>query len=112
MGFNVPQEGDILSETEMTEFFAWRHNCALHGHTLPPEIERLVPTIGARTSDGTVYAGISPDTGKVMFTTPEDMPSVLTMKEALHYASGLLDAKGRKGFTLPSPDELSVLRNN
>jgi hypothetical protein len=36
------------------------------------------PQPGDRMEDGAVYAGISPETGKPMYTTPADAP--LTMK--------------------------------
>src|SRR5438552_817465 len=29
---------------------------------------------GDRMADGTIYAGVSPDTGKAMYTTPADAP--------------------------------------
>ena len=34
-----------------------------------------MPQIGDEMPDGTVYAGLSPDTNKPMYTTPADAPS-------------------------------------
>jgi hypothetical protein len=79
---------------------------------LPPEIERLVPKIGDRTSDGTVYAGISPETNAPLFTIGEEVPSALSWHAAAEFAEGLRDVKGRKGFQLPTPSEASVVWNN
>src|SRR3954453_23306138 len=40
--------------------------------------ENPEPQPGDRMQDGTIFAGVSPDTNKPMFTTPADAP--LTMK--------------------------------
>jgi hypothetical protein len=112
MGFSVPKPGEVLSETEMTEFFAWIDHCARAGNQLAPDIACLIPRIGDRTNDGTLYAGLSPKTGRAMFTTPDDAPSLSTLQQAERYAAELSDAKGRKGFQLPERGELSVLWNN
>src|SRR5947209_3721578 len=37
---------------------------------------------GERMPDGTIYAGISPDSQKPMYTTPEDAPLTYTFNEA------------------------------
>src|SRR5947209_16392862 len=70
---------------------------------------------GDRMADGTVYAGISPDTGKPMYTTPTDAPMTmkLTMKwqQAMAGAKGL-DAHGRKDWRVPTQGELNVLFEN
>ena len=39
------------------------------------EEEKSGPTIGEVMPDGTVYAGVSPETGKAMFTTAADAPA-------------------------------------
>src|SRR5262249_19594334 len=41
------------------------------------------PQIGDKMADGTIYAGISPDTGKKMFTTPADAPLTMRWKKAV-----------------------------
>jgi hypothetical protein len=67
--------------------------------------------------DGTICAGISPDTGKPMYTTDADASATMTFNEAKEYAAKLnlqdLDDTGqRKGWHLPTRDELKVLFNN
>src|SRR5713101_9753590 len=46
------------------------------------KLERTEPRIGDRMVDGTVYAGISPDTNKPMYTTPNDAPLTHTFNQA------------------------------
>jgi ATP-dependent Clp protease ATP-binding subunit ClpA len=65
----------------------------------------------ARTADGTIYAGMSPDTGKPMYTTPADAPLTMTFNEAQKYAAQL-DAHGHKDWRVPTKAELNVLFNN
>ena len=61
--------------------------------------------------DGTIYAGISPDTGRPMYTMPADAPLTMKWKEAMKYAAGL-DSHGQKDWRLPTQAELDVLFNN
>src|SRR5205085_8274224 len=49
--------------------------------------DRAEPKPGHRMADDTIYAGISPDTNKPMYTTPEDAPLTYTFNEARNYAS-------------------------
>src|SRR5690349_10563178 len=51
----------------------------LHGAT--NETSNAAPKPGDRMADGTVYAGISPDTHQPMYTTPEDAPLTYTFNE-------------------------------
>src|SRR5262249_43471600 len=67
--------------------------------------------IGDRMEDGTVYAGISPDTGEKMFTTPEDAPLTMKWERAMDYAA-MLEAHGRKDWRVPTRAELNVLYEN
>ena len=69
------------------------------------------PKPGDRMDDGTIYAGISPDTGKAMYTTAADAPLTMKWKRAMDYAGGL-DAHGRKDWRVPSKAELNVLWEN
>jgi hypothetical protein len=69
------------------------------------------PEAGDTMPDGTIYAGISPDTGKAMFATPADAPLSYTFNEATKYA-GELDAYGHQDWHLPTKGELNVLFNN
>lgn len=70
-----------------------------------------ISEIGDVMEDATVYAGISPDTGTRMFTTPANAPLRMTWREAMGYAAGL-DAHGHKDWRLPSAAELDVLYKN
>ena len=61
--------------------------------------------------DGTIYAGISPDTGKAMYTTPQDAPLTMKWKTAMDYAESL-NAHGHQDWRVPTKAELNVLFNN
>jgi len=69
------------------------------------------PKIGDKMPDGTVFAGISPDTNKPMYATPADAPLTMTFNKAKEYASQL-DAHGHQDWRVPTKDELNVLFNN
>jgi Protein of unknown function (DUF1566) len=75
---------------------------------------------GERMADGTVYAGISPDTKRPMYTTPADGLSrrwlrtprlFYTFAQARKYAEEL-DAHGHKDWRVPTRAELKVLFSN
>jgi hypothetical protein len=75
---------------------------------------------GDTMKDGTIFAGISPDTGKPMYTTPTDAPlseffnnTVRTydFKDARTYAN-TLDAHSHQDWRIPTKEELNVLFNN
>jgi len=74
---------------------------ALSKHTA----SRSIPALMA---DGTVFAGISPDTGRPMYVTPSDAPLPLTWKQAMLYAASL-DVHGHKDWRVPSRRELNQL---
>jgi hypothetical protein len=76
--------------------------------TLKSEIE---VEIGAEIYDGTIYAGISPDTGKAMYATPADAPGTYTFNEAARYAENL-EAHVHRDWHAPSKGELNVLWEN
>jgi hypothetical protein len=67
----------------------------------------FVPAAGGRMADGTVYAGISPDTGKRLYTTPADAPGVYTWSQAIDYCKAL-SALGHDDWRVPSLGELAV----
>jgi hypothetical protein len=71
--------------------------------------QALVP--GDKMPDGTIYAGVSPRTGKAMYATPADAPLTYTFNEAHKYAKKL-DAHGHRDWRVPTIDELNVLFNN
>ncbi len=74
-----------------------------------PEIGRSgILEVGARMEDGTIYAGMSPDTKRRMFVTSEDVAIAVAWPEARLRAAALV-AHGRNDWTLPSEKELGVL---
>lgn len=83
------------------------------------QMEKAAPPqqkTGARMKDGTIFAGISPDTGLPMYTTPDDAPlaglgGAGTYAQAQDVAKKL-DAHGHRDWRVPSKAELSVLFNS
>jgi hypothetical protein len=69
------------------------------------------PKPGDKMPDGTVFAGISPDTNKPMYATPADASLTMTFNDAQKYAAQL-DAHGHKDWRVPTNAELNVLFNN
>ena len=65
-------------------------------------------------ADGTVYAGISPDTGREMYATPADAPLTYTFNEAAEHARKLNADKylGHDDWRVPTRGELNVLFNS
>src|SRR5205823_762495 len=66
---------------------------------------------GDRMEDGTIYAGISPDTHKPMYTTARDAPLAMKWKDAMKYAAAL-DAQGHHDWRVPTKAELNMLYEN
>ena len=81
---------------------------AANDHAKPESTE---PKIGDRMADGTVYAGISPDTNKPMYATPKDAKLTMKWKQAMEYAARL-DAHGHQDWHVPTKSELNVLFQN
>src|SRR5437868_1310972 len=82
------------------------------GHELSSAVaEREEPAIGARMQNGTVYVGASPETGRPMYTTPEDAPGTYTFNQARAYCAGS-DDNGREDWRVPYVDEVRLLFNN
>jgi len=67
--------------------------------------------IGDKMPDGTVFAGISPETNKPMYATPADAPLTMVFNKATEYAAQL-DAHGHQDWHVPTKAELNVLFNN
>ena len=67
--------------------------------------------IGCRMPDGTIFAGISPDTNQPMYAAPADASICMNFNEAAKYAKNL-DVGGKKDFRVPSRAELDVLFQN
>jgi Protein of unknown function (DUF1566) len=72
------------------------------------------PRIGAVMPDHTIYAGISPDTGKAMYAAPADASLTMTFNGAKEYAQDLNTQKahGHDDWHVPTKNELNVLFNN
>jgi hypothetical protein len=66
---------------------------------------------GVTMPDGTVYAGISPDSGEAMYVTPGDAPQQTTFNQAAKYAAAL-DAHGHTDWRLPTKTEMQELYKN
>jgi hypothetical protein len=69
------------------------------------------PKIGDKMPDGTVFAGVSPDTNKPMYATAADATLTMTFNAAKKFAAKLT-AHGHKDWRVPTKAELSVLFNN
>ena len=77
-----------------------------------PAIAEPQPSqVGDKMLDGSIYAGVSPDTGKPMYAMPEDAPLSYTFNEAQQYAKKL-DAHGHQDWRVPTKDELNLLFNS
>lgn len=77
----------------------------------PVNDSKKEPEPGDKMEDGTIYAGISPDTGEALYVMPQDSPGTLKWKAAMKYAAGL-DAAGLIDWRLPTKAELNVLYEN
>jgi len=66
---------------------------------------------GDHMPDGTLYAGISPDTNKPMYTTLLDPIRQMSFDVAQKYCTQL-ESSGHKDWHLPTKSELNVLFNN
>ena len=67
--------------------------------------------IGDRMSDGTICAGLSPETGEPLHVAVSDAPLTLTFNEAVTYANGV-ELHGHRDWRLPTLTELKHLFNN
>jgi hypothetical protein len=63
---------------------------------------------GDRVSDGSIYAGMSPETNGPMYVMPNDVSLGQTWHQAMRYAQQL-DAHGHKDWRLPTANELLIL---
>jgi hypothetical protein len=72
------------------------------------EATPVEPEVGDEMPDGTIYAGISPETNKPMFTTLADAPLSMTFNQAKEYAANL-DAHGHQDWRVPTKGELNLL---
>lgn len=80
-------------------------------HDIAEALRHAAPYIGLRMKDGTIFAGLSPEDGRPMYATAEDAPLRLGFNAAASYAAAL-EVDGRRGFRVPSQNELLVLFEN
>jgi Protein of unknown function (DUF1566) len=75
---------------------------------------RAADAIGSIMPDGTVYAGISPNTGKPIYAIPLDAELTLTFNDASAYAANLnaQEHLGHDDWRVPTKAELNALFNN
>jgi hypothetical protein len=66
------------------------------------------PAIGQHLPDGTVYAGISPDNGRPMYTTPKDCRLCDSWTDAMNYAVNIT-MHGHDDWRAPTKGELRQL---
>jgi len=78
------------------------------GQVDPPLAE---PKIGDQMPDGTIFAGISPETNQPMYAPSSDAPLTYTFNEAKAYAKKL-DEDGHQDWRVPTKAELNLLFNN
>ena len=78
------------------------------------EIPVINTPAGGERPDGTIHMGISPDTGKQMYTTPTDAPLAYTFNAAVKYVDELnrKEYLGHRDWRIPTKNELNVLFNN
>ena len=67
--------------------------------------------VGDKMPDGTIFAGISPDTHQPMYAVPADASISMDFNEAAKYAAKL-DAHGHEDWRVPTKAELDVLFQN
>ena len=74
------------------------------GETSCPEDVTIMP-------DGTIFTGLSPDTGKPMYATPQDAGITMNFNQAAAYVDELNKTKayGHDDWRLPSKEELRHL---
>ncbi len=69
------------------------------------------PKVGDRMPDGTIYAGISPDTNQRMYAAPADAPLCMNFNDAAKYATDL-KVGDKQDFRVPTKTELNILFEN
>jgi hypothetical protein len=95
-----------ISTQKLSAISSWTLQAGGCVETLPAE-----PQVGDKMPDGSLYAGISPDTNKPMYAMPADAPLTMTFNEAQDYAAEL-DAHGHHDWRVPTNAELNLMFNN
>jgi hypothetical protein len=72
------------------------------------------PEVGTVMKDGSVYAGISPETGGMMYVRPRDASMLMTFNEAAVFVESLNEqkAQGHDDWRFPTKKELDVIFKN
>ncbi|MCA3160526.1 MAG: DUF1566 domain-containing protein [Phenylobacterium sp.] len=65
--------------------------------------------LGEKMPDGTIYVGVSPDSGNALFAMPHDLPNRLSWPEAQKSASEQ-NFGGHVDWRLPTRNEVELLR--
>ena len=83
----------------------------LHSPANDPDAHRTAALqVGDVMDDRTIFAGISPDTGRPMFALPCDASLTMTWHDAATYAGSLAWREHPRGtFRLPTKNELKVI---
>lgn len=66
---------------------------------------------GGRRADGTIFVGVSPDSGRALFIKPADITLTMTFNQAQDHADGLV-AHGHNDWRLPTKNELKMIFDN
>jgi len=107
----VHTDGSILAYTNRSVDAYTNGPVQVHPAANDDAKAKAAPQVGDKIPDGTIYAGISPDTGKAMYATSKDAPLTMKWKAAMEYAAKL-DAHGHDDWRVPTKNELNVLFNN
>lgn len=97
----------------------------IHGHPVPLRMRDALrarfqefgrypsqdPKPGTVMPDGTIYAGVSPNTRQPIFTTPLDAATPMSWSQATIYAKTMLSNE-HIDWRIPTLEELHVLFNN
>lgn len=73
--------------------------------------ERAEAYVGKQMPDGTIFAGLSPTTGRPLYATASDAPLRLDFKAAAAYARKLSEGR-HNNWRQPSRKEWRLLHNN
>lgn len=70
--------------------------------------------VGQKMPDGTVYAGVSPDTGRAMYAAPKDTPLTHTFEEVAGFPAAFnkFNPYGHRDWRMPTKRELNVMFQN
>ena len=115
-GKGTPPPSAVCGERPFWEAQKWNLKFTIDLEPTKPDVAPTpaAPAIGDKMPDGTIYAGVSPDTGKPMYTAPIDSFRTYMFNDALAYAQTRNKWKvlGHDDWRVPTRAELNVLFNN